>query len=109
MSFYPSRKFERIAYEVKVSRSDFLREIADPNKREMAMSLSNRFYYVAPKGMIGKDDVPEDCGLITVGYPEDKNYLVAYTLVLAPFRDVPDPPLRFVASLVRRARDKAPH
>jgi hypothetical protein len=106
MSLYPSRNFERVAYEVKVSHGDFVREIVAPEKREMAMSLSNRFYYVAPKGVIAPEEIPEGCGLLLVGQVEGKNYVGTYTAVPAPRREVPEPPLRFMASLARRLRDE---
>ena len=32
MNLWPSKKFKRIAYEIKVSKSDFKREIEDPKK-----------------------------------------------------------------------------
>ena len=61
---YPSRKFETISFEVKVSRSDFKNEIATPWKREQAVAISNRFYFATPKGLVKPEEIPEDCGLI---------------------------------------------
>ncbi len=52
MNCWESTGFRKIAFEVKVSRSDFLRELKDPRKREPAMKVSHQFYFVAPAGMI---------------------------------------------------------
>jgi len=92
---YPSKDLVRIAFEIKVSRSDYLREIRNPQKRQGALELSNQFYIVAPPGIV-RDDLPDDCGYIEV---TDK----ARVKIPAPTRDIPDPPMRFVASLVRHA------
>src|SRR5271165_406458 len=42
---------QRIAYEIKVSRSDFLKELKNPLKRRAALSISNYFYFVRVKGI----------------------------------------------------------
>ncbi len=46
---YPSKQNCRVAYEVKVSRSDFLRDIKQPLKHRAALTFSNEFYFVAPR------------------------------------------------------------
>lgn len=56
--------YERIGLEIKVSRADFLREVRDPGKRDAWHSMVHRFAYVTPKGLIGRHEVPEGCGLI---------------------------------------------
>lgn len=48
MNLMPSKQLSRYAYEVKVSRSDFLAEIKKPWKRKHALMLSNHFYFAAP-------------------------------------------------------------
>lgn len=58
--------FERVGYEVKVSRSDFRREIRHPEKRAYAMSIVDRFYFACPAGLILPHETPEDCGLVWV-------------------------------------------
>ena len=63
---YFSHGYKRIAYEIKVSRSDFLSELKAPEKRVSAMKNSDEFYFVAPKGMLDKGDIPEGCGLMEV-------------------------------------------
>lgn len=49
------------AYEIKVSRSDFKRDTA--MKQREARLYTDQFYYVAPKGLIAKDEVPDWAGL----------------------------------------------
>ena len=56
--------YERISYEIKTSRGDFLKEIKDPSKREFGMSISNHFYFITPPGLIATEEVPEGCGLV---------------------------------------------
>ena len=93
---YPSSGLKRIAFEVKVSRSDFLAEMRQPEKRLPAMEVSNEFYFVAPVGIIQREELPEHCGLIEV----DEEGL--HWRCFAAHRDCAPAPWRFVASLTRR-------
>lgn len=52
-------------YEIKVSRGDFLQD----NKWHLYLQYCNEFYFVVPAGLIQKDELPEDVGLIYY-YPE---------------------------------------
>lgn len=60
-------RYERIGYEVKVSRSDFRREIRSPLKRAGAMRICDRFYFACPEALILAQEVPAGCGLVWVG------------------------------------------
>lgn len=97
-----SGNFERRAYEVKVTRGDYFAELSDPNKRAAALSVSNRFYFVVPAGMLDSSEVPAEAGLIEAvldgPYSRDRTRLV----IEAPWRDIEDPPLSFVCELARR-------
>lgn len=73
---------ETIALEVKVSRADFKRDT--PEKRRAWMAAANRFAYIAPAGLIPKDEVPEGCGLI-----EYENGALTWK-VMAPVTAGPD-------------------
>jgi hypothetical protein len=57
---------EVIAYELKVSRSDFERELEDPRKRARAMELASSFYFCAPVGLINIIELPPRTGLMEV-------------------------------------------
>lgn len=52
---------KRTAFEVKVSRGDWRRESEE--KRRAWKSVTHRYIYVSPEGVIPVDDVPDDCGL----------------------------------------------
>lgn len=72
------------AYEVKVSRSDFLND----KKWPAYLTCCNHFYFVCPTGLIQPDEVHKDCGLMWVSKTGRK----LYTKKKAPSRDI-EPPL----------------
>lgn len=92
---WPSKKHLRIAYEVKVSKADFMREVNSPYKRASAMDASNQYYFVAPRGMLEAREIPENCGLIEVDAGGLK------TRVAARHREIKAPDLQFICSLLR--------
>jgi hypothetical protein len=92
---WPSKKHLRIAYEVKISRSDFMREVNAPYKRASAMDASNQYYFVVPKGLVEVREVPENCGLI------EANAGGLRTVVVARHREIKPPDLQFICSLLR--------
>lgn len=61
---WPSKDYKSIAYEIKVSRSDFRKELDNPNKRAFAERLSHECLFAVPQGLIRPDEVPEGWGLI---------------------------------------------
>lgn len=93
---HPSKRNERVAYEIKVSRSDFTREINNPMKRTAGMLFSNRFYFAAPRGLIKPAEIPDDCGLVEI---EDGTPTIR---LKAPYRESMNPTWPFVAMLARR-------
>lgn len=99
MCLYPSKGFERHAFEVKVSRGDFNRELRDPLKRLPAYRLCNRFYFVTPPGLVKRAEVPVDAGLVEVNPAPGGKVRV---MVKAPFHESDAPHWPFVASLARR-------
>ena len=66
---YNQEMVKPTAYEIKVSRSDFLSDIAKPDKRRAYLEVAEALYYVCPEGLIDKKEVPQECGLI---YFEEK-------------------------------------
>lgn len=42
----------RVGYEIKVSRSDFRRELLEPRKRAAAIELCHEFYFAVPQGLL---------------------------------------------------------
>lgn len=68
LSAYPSLGFRRVALEVKVSRGDFTRDVRKfREKHGDALAVSTEFFYVAPAGMIRKDELPAEAGLLEYG------------------------------------------
>lgn len=66
MNVWPSGGYTTIAYEIKVSRGDFLREMKDAHKRDWALTFTDEFYFVAPRHLISVKELPENCGLVEV-------------------------------------------
>lgn len=77
-------------YEVKVSRSDFLRD----DKWPAYLDCCNYFYFVAPPGIIDPGEVPEPAGLILTS----KNGAKLFTKKKAPLREaeIPESLFRYV-------------
>lgn len=97
---WPSKQFRRIAYEVKVSKSDLRRELEQPHKQEAALALSNLLYLVAPTDVLaefGPYAIPKTWGILA--YRPDADRLI--TNRRAPWRDTPLPPYTFMLSLAR--------
>jgi len=61
---YNPARIDSAVHEVKVSRSDFLADIAKPSKRAGYASISEKFYYVAPDGMLDPSEMPDGAGLL---------------------------------------------
>ncbi len=49
-----------IGYEIKVSRSDFKQD----NKWHLYLQYCNEFYFVVPTGLVKKEELPDNVGLI---------------------------------------------
>lgn len=50
-------RYDRIGYEVKVSRSDLRAELLNPYKRARNVEWCNEFYLAVPKGMLTADEL----------------------------------------------------
>lgn len=62
LGIWPSTGCTRMAFEVKVDRGDFLREIKNPAKNRWARESFNSFWYLAPAGVIKEEELPAGCG-----------------------------------------------
>ena len=51
-------------HEVKISRSDFLADLAVADKRGGYQKLANRMFYVTPAKLLDPGEIPEGCGLM---------------------------------------------
>lgn len=52
------------AYEIKISRADFLRDMKQADKQSPTRIISDKFWFVTPPGLIRPDEVPEWAGLL---------------------------------------------
>ena len=68
------------AYEIKVSRQDFLRD----NKWRGYLDYCNAFYFACPKGLIKPEELPTEVGLIWIS----DNKTTAYTKRKAVYRNI---------------------
>ena len=100
MGLWASDGYARHAFEVKVTRSDFLAEMKDPLKRRPALLYSNLFYFAAPAGLIKPEELPPEAGLMEVG--DWGRGFSAVIIVDAPWFDPPPPSWRFFAAIARR-------
>lgn len=89
------------AFEIKVSRGDFLKDIKDDLKQRGARLYSSNFYYVAPEGMIKPEEVPMWAGLMEYDFEEEK----FKTKIPAPLQSRNTPSWGLICSLVRRVRE----
>lgn len=111
LALWPSKDFYRIAYEIKVSRSDWLNEIKDPMKRAQAWYLSNEFWFVVPENIVKMPGIKvagdwrrdmSGCGLLVVR--EDGTAKSVYRARSRKF--ISPMPIGFIASLMRCVRDQ---
>lgn len=83
-------------YEIKVSRSDFLRD----EKWMGYLDYCNQFYFVTPPKLVAPEEVPECAGLLCVSRTGTR----LYTKKAAPYRQVELPEDLYRYILFSRAR-----
>lgn len=66
IDLWPSSGHVIHGFEVKVSRSDWLHELADPSKAEAFKRFTHHWWLVVPDARIVRDDLPGGWGLLTV-------------------------------------------
>lgn len=65
MNLWPSRGLDIWGIEIKASRSDWLREVKNPEKADKIFSMVNSFFVaVADKDIIKPGELPKDWGLL---------------------------------------------
>lgn len=65
-NLYPSRGLEILGFEIKVARADWLKEKDTPDKAEPIARHCDRWWIVAPNGIVRKDELPAGWGLMEV-------------------------------------------
>lgn len=96
VSVYPSRGLWIAGVEVKVSRSDWLRELREPEKAEKIAKACDFWWVAAPAGIVRLDEVPASWGLLEVDGAGKVR-----AAKQAPRREAAPLTLGFVASLFR--------
>lgn len=100
MSLWPSRGLELIGFEVKVTRSDWRRELNDPDKAERSLyRYCDRWFVVAPPDVVNVNDVPPTWGLLVYG----TRWVTARQ---APKLEPTAIDRKFLASLLRRLHEE---
>jgi len=56
-------RFNIDIFECKINRADLLNEIKS-EKYKKYLPYCNRFYFVTPRGLTDKEEIPKECGLI---------------------------------------------
>lgn len=102
VSCWPSRGIWFGGIEVKVSRSDWKRELEDPEKSEPIQQYCDYWWVAAPVGVIEASEVPQSWGLLEV---ERKNGHRVLTMKEAPKLQRAELTPEFVASILRNAAD----
>lgn len=99
---WPSGGYERHVVEIKISRADFLREIADPLKRRAGLFYSTQFWFATPKGVVRSlDEIPIHCGLYELERDEFGLPVVSVAHPAPPLPAMP-PTWNFLAAAARR-------
>lgn len=62
LRLWGNRPGHLLGFEVKVSRSDFVHELAQPDKRHPLESLCSACYFVAPSHVLNVSELPEGWG-----------------------------------------------
>lgn len=102
-NLWKSGGYRRLAFEVKVSRADFRRELDKPAKRAPWQGLAEETWFAAPAGVIPVGEVPEGWGLLEV-LPDGS----VKRPRRAVQRSVTALPIDFAAALARRVSDPPP-
>lgn len=71
---WPSKGLTRSAFEIKVSRSDFIRELQNPDKHKWCRDSFHEFWFVASKDVIQIEELPIGIGWM---YPHGGRLCVA--------------------------------
>lgn len=103
---WPSKGYRAIGFEIKVSRGDFLRELAHPEKRVHLESVCAETWFAAPAGLLKPTELPEGWGLLEVLIGTEEEKLRAK--VQARQREPRPWSMTFMAAIARRCADAEP-
>jgi len=120
MGLWPSRGLEIHGIEIKISRSDWKRELLKPDKAEPIAERCHRFFVAAPAGLLDPTELPPAWGLLEVGKdgkvrtpkaadrlePKPLDYLFL-AAILRRVAEMPSPSAQMQLDAQRVARDEA--
>lgn len=94
------------AFEIKVSRQDFLKDINNDLKQRGARLYSNYFYYVTPKGLLKSEEIPVWAGLKELDLDDAHKVEKGYfnTPVPAPLHPKAMPSWGLICAMIRHIR-----
>lgn len=98
---YPSTGYTRVAYEVKRTRSDFLKELDKPEKRKWLEDYFHQTIFVCAAGICDVKEIPDGWGLIIPTKKGDKLRRVKVPRTRVP----PDLPETIAISAMRRCAE----
>lgn len=100
---WPSKKGHRVAYEVKRHRSDWLRELSQPDKRAWCEEHFTECYFVTDPGVVQEAELPDGWGLLVSTKAGDKLRRVR----VARQREHGELPEKIMLAALRRAAEVA--
>lgn len=99
MGLWPSRGLEVEGVEIKVSRGDWKRELADHAKADAIQRFCDRWWIAAPKGLIQPAELPTTWGLLEFDGESIRQRVAAPKLEAQPITRA------FIAAMLRRAAE----
>jgi hypothetical protein len=106
IGLWPSRGYGIDVHELKVSRSDWQRELDEPAKADAWWPYSSRFWVVAPPRMIRPEEMPPGWGLME---PPTQANRRRFRVVVKPAEREPKLTVALLADLVGRADNIRAH
>lgn len=100
MSLWPSRGYHLIGFEIKIGRSDWLRELKMPAKADAAFKCVDQWHVVAPPDVVKVHEVPKGWGYLE--YRPGKARTFAQVLPAVDQKHAPAITRHFLAALFRK-------
>lgn len=106
LGMWPSKGLTLDGYEIKASKADLKKELADPTKHEALAQYCDHWWLLAWDESVLLDGIPESWGvMITTGSDGERELKVVKK---AATREPKPWPRSFVCSLVRNAYEQSP-
>ena len=107
MSLWPSRGLEIIGIEVKVRRSDWLKELSLPEKAEEISRYCDRWYLaVGDENIVQEGELPKNWGLMVPKYFKDEVDGLRIKTEAKLTEPEPQPDRNFLAAVLRQVQNQ---